>query len=261
MPRFAPLALLVFAGYTPAFAVPFGFLVESMIGWVCLLLFGGMVVGIIVLVRILARQGRLMNQAPPPRSGPVTFGGTADVQAVDDGFWILLPDTPVGSMARFRCRVGAAERISTFRYEPGPRGHFIHLGDRPYDIDVLHVLPPGQPFGPGGQGAQRRDRWDDAQDNSPSDVAGRPAFPDTDTGSSSGGGGGDFGRPPPDVTDPNAEDDSESGGGGDFGDPAPDVAGRASAVPDSGTGFGIGRRAAISAIRHLDVHRASVGSG
>ncbi len=53
------------------------------------------------------------------------------------------PTVPPGSTVRYRYRASGATRAGHVDYEPGPEGLFVYTGDRPEDVEILTVLPPG----------------------------------------------------------------------------------------------------------------------
>lgn len=123
--------------------------------WVILLCPGLVCAGLVVaLVLVLIRQVRrsrfeeTYGVVPTARRVSPT---SVQPRMTTDGFWLDLPDAVLGSIVRYRCRVGNAMRTGQYTVAPGPQGQFVYTGGTPEDVEILDILPPETvtPYRPG----------------------------------------------------------------------------------------------------------------
>ncbi|MGB8170418.1 MAG: formylglycine-generating enzyme family protein [Chthoniobacteraceae bacterium] len=110
-------------------------------GFVGILFAGGILAGIIVLIRAIARRG---GTGVTPGNMASTRTGPVRTRVVDDGFWIESNALPAGSVVECRYVVNGQQATSNVAFQGGGAGQFVFTGGRPSSVSIA-VLPGGGP--------------------------------------------------------------------------------------------------------------------
>jgi formylglycine-generating enzyme required for sulfatase activity len=107
-------------------------------------LFGCCGLGIVVPLWLLLRRRNAEAARPltiAPRGRPAGAGDVR-VRVEDDGFWLIAPQLPAGSLVRYRARLRGADTADEVVVEPSPEGQFVYTSGRPADVEVVEVVGP-----------------------------------------------------------------------------------------------------------------------
>lgn len=59
----------------------------------------------------------------------------------DEGFYLLNSMLTQGSMVHYRYRGPTGWVTRAIPYQPGPQGHFVYVGSKPTDLQIVDVVP------------------------------------------------------------------------------------------------------------------------
>ncbi len=106
-------------------------LLSGWLGWLC---FGSLLAVLFPLIRWWLRGGGVSPAVPAPTADQVV------TRMVADGFWIVFPLLPVGTVVCYRCLIDGVDREDRFTVGEGPGGLFVYTGGTPEVVKVLEVI-------------------------------------------------------------------------------------------------------------------------